>query len=393
MNSCMAITAEFPRRVLHVVGGLHTGGAETWLAEVVPVTAKGGWQPDFCLLDDEEGALAPAFRRAGFRIQHCSMRPRWSFATRLRNLMRAGNYGIVHSHVLLFSGFVAAIAKSAGIPVRIAHAHNSHDGRKMHWLRRGYRTAMRGHIRWFGTHALACSSDAAEFLGCKAEWLPYGVNLKRFSGSRVLLRRTDFGIPQDALVIGHVGRLTEQKNQGFLIRAFAEASSRDEKVHLVIAGEGLLREDLQRLAYSSGYADKVHFLGRRDDVAKLMRGLFDAFLMPSFHEGLPVALLEAQAAGLPCLVSDRIGMEVLALPEMVERLPLEAGSAVWAKAMRRIVRRGRMTERDAVGRVRAAAFDSLSSGERLLKFYDRAMDEATRQETQRTLTPLTPFSS
>ncbi len=353
------------RRVLHVVGGLHTGGAETWLASVLPTMIERGWAPEFCLLDDREGHLADEFRRLGVVIHHCSRRP-----GPLLRLIRGGDYAVVHSHVLLFSGFVAAVAQAAGTPVRIVHAHNSHDGRGDGLARRAYRAVMRVGLSHCATHALACSADAQEFLGCPADWLPYGVDLQPFLEPRKLLRRADFGIPADALVVGHVGRLTGQKNQAFLLESFAKAAAREPRFHLAIAGEGPLEGELREQARG---VEGIHFLGRRTDIPALLTGLFDAFAMPSLHEGLPVALLEAQAAGLPCLTSDRIGGQAFVLPEMIETLSLTQGTDTWAVRMLTTVRRGRMPRREATRRMRLSGFDSRLSAERLVGFYERAI--------------------
>ena len=291
-------------------------------------------------------------------------------------MIRGGDYSIVHSHVLLFSGVIAAIAQSAGVTVRIAHAHNSHDGRGQGLLRLGYRTLMRWALNRCATHALTCSADAQQFLQRPAEWLPYGVDLQPFLEPCSLVWRTDFDIPADALVVGHVGRLTAQKNQIFLLDAYAKAASQEQRLHLAIAGEGPLDVQLSQHARTLHCAERIHFLGRRTDVAALLTGLFDAFVMPSLHEGLPVALLEAQAAGLPCLTSDRIGRQAFVLPEMVETLPLETGTAGWAERMLKTARRGRMPRREAARRMRLAGFDSRLSAERLAGFYERAIREA-----------------
>jgi glycosyltransferase EpsF len=236
-----------------------------------------------------------------------------------------------------------------------------------------YRGAMRLAMRRCATHALACSADAQMYLGRPAEWLPYGVDLRPFRDSSSLLRRSDFGFPADALVVGHVGRLTEQKNQAFLLDAFAHAAAEDSRLHLAIAGEGplegVLREQAQKLECSG----RIHLLGRRTDIPALLTGMFDAFAMPSLHEGLPVALLEAQAAGLPCLVSDRIGNQAFALREMIEALSLEQGAEAWAAGMTRAVQRDKMPVGEAMGRMTAAGLDSDSSARMLVQFYERAI--------------------
>jgi glycosyltransferase involved in cell wall biosynthesis len=240
-------------------------------------------------------------------------------------------------------------------------------------VRRVYREAMRFGIRHCATHALACSAEAQEFLGCAAEWLPYGVDLQPFAAPRELPRRADLGIPADALVVGHVGRLAEQKNQSFLLEAFAQAAAREARLHLAIAGEGPLEGALRERTRAWTCRERIHFLGRRDDIPALLIGAFDCFAMPSLHEGLPVALLEAQAAGLPCLISDRIGAQALVLPELIEAVSLEHGVQAWAAALLKTVRRGRMPRHEAVRRMASAGFDSKLSAARLVSFYERAI--------------------
>lgn len=357
-----------PRRVLHVVGGLHTGGAETWLASVLPTIIGCGWTPEFCLLDEREGPWAAEFRAQGIRLHHCSKRP-----PALLRLLRGGEYTAVHSHVLLFSGVVAAVARAAGVPVRIVHAHNSHDGRGDCLSRQMYRHAMRQAMRRYATHALACSADAQMYLGRPAEWLPYGVDLGPFREPLSLSLRSDLGIPAEALIVGHVGRLTEQKNQAFLLDAFAHAAAEDSRLHLAIAGEGPLQAVLRERAQALECRGRIHLLGRRTDIPALLTGMFDAFAMPSLHEGLPVALLEAQAAGLPCLVSDRIGNQAFALREMIEALSLEQGAEAWAAGMTRAVQRDKMPVGEAMGRMTSAGLDSDSSARMLVQFYERAI--------------------
>ena len=205
-----------------------------------------------------------------------------------------------------------------------------------------------------------------------------------------MLRRTDFGIPADALIMGHVGRLTKQKNQAFLLEAFSKAAAQDPQLHLAIAGEGPLEGALREQSRALDFNGEVYFLGRRADVPALLTGLFDAFAMPSLHEGLPVALLESQAAGLPCLTSERIGSQVFVLPEMIETLSLERGTDAWAARLLNTVRRGRMPRREAVRRMALAGFDSKLSAKRLGGFYERAI-RATDSGSQALVEA--PFSS
>jgi glycosyltransferase involved in cell wall biosynthesis len=303
-------------------------------------------------------------------VLRCGWQPAATFPARLLELLRRERYDVVHSHVLLFSGLIAAVARRAGTPVRVAHAHNSHDGRGNGAGRSLYRALMRRLIARHANLTLACSAAAASAFDCQAQILPYGIDLQRF-GARVSGLKSRFGIPESARVFGAVGRLTAQKNYGFLLEAFAAALNRAAHIHLLIVGGGELRDDLDRRIAALGIGARVHTLGLRDDVPELMTGLCDAFVMPSLYEGLPVALLEAQAAGLPCLISDTISPEALVLPERVTPLPLETQR--WTDALASPSPLPRLAAPSAVERLRAAGFDAAQSWSRLTALYDEAL--------------------
>jgi len=371
-------------RVLHVFGGLEVGGAETWLSTAL---AHGGlraaYSHDFCLLSSSEGPLAAELRSRGHRVLHVPLVPRWSFPQRLFSFLRRRRYDAVHSHVLLFSGVTLAVARAAGIRLRIAHAHNDSDGRASSWTRGLYRRGMRRLIAWASTDVVGCTRRAALAAGGTERTLrvlPYGVALadsdapRPSPGRAALLDSCD--LPPDARVWGHIGRMAPQKNQRFLLEAFAAAYHADACSYLVIAGEGPLRSGLEAYAEGLGVADRVRFLGLRRDAGALLDALFDVLVLPSLHEGLPVVLLEAQAAGLPCLISDAVNPDTVVLEEQVQSLPLSAGFTAWSEAAQRLSLRPRIDGRVAAQRLRRARFDAGQSWERLLALYQPERDRS-----------------
>ncbi len=294
----------------------------------------------------------------------------------LARILRGGGYHALHSHVLLFGGALAAAAAAARTPVRAVHAHNSHDGHGDRPSRRLYRNAMRASIRRFANLRLACSQGAADWIGGDAEIFPYGLDLSAPAAPAGDLR-AELGLSTNCFVIGHVGRLHPQKNQLFLLNGFKAAARLEPRLRLVIVGEGELRATLEERVGALGLEGKVMLAGRRPNVPQLLRHVFDAFAMPSLYEGLPVALLEAQAAGLPCLVSAAISAETFAVPALIKTLPLDGD---WAAGMLELLRRARAPRpsRDqAAAALRAGGFAIDDAWERLTALYDRTAGGGT----------------
>ena len=369
-------------RVLHVLGSLDAGGVENWLLEIVRHRNPPDWAFDFCLLGSREGAYAGELRRRGCRIFRCPLRPFVLFPVRLYALLRGSNYEIVHSHVHPFSGLILAIARAAGVPLRVAHCHNTHDGREDRFRRRLYRRLMQRCLSRWMTLGLGCSEPAAGQLLAvskrddeRISVLRYGIDLQTFRagpGDHFELKR-EFGLEPDAVVVGHVGRLEPQKNQEFLLYVAAEAFRAHVRLRFVIVGEGRLEDSLRAQAENLGLRGRVIFAGRRDDVPQLMTGLFSAFVLPSLHEGLPVAALEAQAAGLPILLSDRIAAETSVVPDIVRQLPLEAGAAVWARVLLNTVKEERYPIGRACRLLEERGFSVEKSARKLYQTYEIAL--------------------
>jgi glycosyltransferase involved in cell wall biosynthesis len=236
--------------------------------------------------------------------------------------------------------------------VRIAHIHNDRGAQPASRARRAYRRLMAAAVDRFATRGLAPSAAAARFLfgaGWRADprWrvLPYGIDLAPFRATPdPVALRAALGIAADALVVGHVGRFAPQKNHGLWLRILAALRAREPRTVGLLVGDGALRAEVERAAAAAGLGGQVIFAGVRADVPALMRAALDVFLFPSRYEGLGLVLVEAQAAGLRCVISDVIPPEADALPDLVCRLPLTAPPAAWADALQAALRRGRAEE-------------------------------------------------
>jgi glycosyltransferase involved in cell wall biosynthesis len=377
-------------RALHVLGSLNPGGVERWLLDTVRLRGDSPWRFDFCLLGRERGAYAPQIEALGCGVLHCPLAPRITFPARLFALLRRERYEVVHSHVHHFSGVVLAMARAAGVAVRAAHSHTCEITPGMRLQRRLYRRVMQALLANSMTLGFACSERAAGFAGEKlrsrCRILPCGIDLHAFqrarSGRPDLKRQ--LGVPDDAPVVGHVGRLATEKNQAFLLRVAARLISRVPRARLVIVGGGCLHRNLEAMVRRLGLQQRVVFSGPRDDVPELLSGAFDAFALPSLREGLPAVVLEAQAAGLPCVVSEQTPTEAVVLPELVERVALGRGTTAWADALARALGRPRWERRDACRRLRLRGFDAADSFDALTAAYEELLSTtAERPATER----------
>jgi len=330
-------------RVLHVVRNLNRGGTETWLVDLLSRTDHTRFQHDVLTHANSTASLDEAVKATGARLIQAPKASRpWSYSAKLRRVIEEhGPYDVVHAHLHHFGGLVLRSAAHAGVPVRIAHSHSDTrriDGRA-NPVRQLYLRLAEHWIRRYATRCLAVSRPAAASLFGEA-WesdprvsvVYCGVALEKFS--RLNLNRADcrhsFGIPADARVFAHVGRFAEPKNHAFLIEIFSRIAQLDQNAWFALAGDGPLRPQIEVWAERAGIAHRTLFLGMRNDVPQLLAGLVDVLLLPSLWEGLPITLIESQAAGVPALYSDAITTEAEALPQLLRRVSLRESAGEWA---------------------------------------------------------------
>lgn len=340
-------------------------------------------QIDFLLLSDRsEDAVIAEVQRNGANI-YClpviQSRNIFDIQRTIGQFFKnhSGEYAIVHSHLFQLDWLLFYYAKKNGTQICISHSHATN------WADDKLR-AIRNRIMAFPVPYCAdvwgaCSVAAGELLYGKRfakspkRWIIHNaIEVKKFafdSESRERTRR-EFGYT-DEIVLGHVGRLTSVKNQGFLFDIMRSLLDREErKYRLLIVGDGELRDALEAKAQQTGAYEYVTFTGMRADIPELLWAM-DVFLLPSHHEGFPVSGIEAQAAGLPCVFSDAITRE--AAITKAAFLSIKNGANTWADTIIGL-QIGRVY--DAVDRVKEAGYDIETEGKRVAKRYIDLVDTA-----------------
>lgn len=329
-----------PLRILHVLGALNRGGIETWLLNVLRQLERTRFRFDFLVHSVLPGAYDEEVRALGGAILRCPLPASpWTYGRRFRRLLTEhGPYHAVHSHVHHYSGFVLRLARQVGVPLRIAHSHTTENETARGLLRRGYLALMR---HWLARHATVCLSASRQahtslFGSLNGKAPPHrllycGIDLAPFLAAvdRAAVR-AELGLPSDSFVLGHVGRFVACKNHALLLAVTAALP----QAYLLLIGEGALQAELEAETERRGIRSRVVFAGPRNDVPRLLKGAVDLFLFPSHYEGLGLAAIEAQAAGLPCLLSDAIPEEAAVVPSLVRRVAPAQPLEVWLDAVR-----------------------------------------------------------
>ncbi|RKQ33503.1 glycosyltransferase family 1 protein [Oceanobacillus halophilus] len=335
-----------PLRVLHVVVNMNRGGAETLLMNLYRNIDRSKVQFDF--LTCKEGMFDQEIRNFGgrvHRIPYVSDVGHHGFIRQLEQFFRNhSEYKIIHSHLDKVSGIVLKTAKKAHVPIRISHSHNTKsEGSLLTKIYKQYAGLL---VHNNATHRYACSQAAANWLFKQNNTyiLKNGIELDKFYYNLSIRTRVrkELQISEDSLVLGHVGRFAEQKNHGFLIDVFEKVNQRVPNSQLVLVGDGPLKAIRMSQVKRRQLENNVLFLGVREDIPDLLQA-FDTFVFPSIHEGLPVTLVEAQSAGLPCLISDAITEEVDMDLGLIIRLPLQ-DKEKWAEEIIRLSQKNHKRE-------------------------------------------------
>jgi glycosyltransferase involved in cell wall biosynthesis len=268
------------------------------------------------------------------------------------------------------------------VPVRIAHSHvdTMPEDAAPGFARRMYIRTMRGLIRRHATHGLAASRLAANALfppgwatDPRFRVLYYGIDMRPFHAAPDPAVRTELGLPADAFVVGHTGRFDEQKNHLFLLEIARELMAREPRTRLLLIGAGSLRPAVEARAAALAISDRVVFAGLRSDVPRVLKSAVDVFVMPSLCEGLALALLEAQSAGVPCVIADTISEEADAIPPLITRLQLSTPPGRWAETILAGRDRERMPRAEALAKMEASPFNIRHSAADLQKVYATAV--------------------
>lgn len=354
-----------PIRILHIVTYMGRGGLETMLMNYYRAIDRTKVQFDFLTHRDFEADYDAEILALGGRIYHLPpLNPfgKGYLSALDRFFSEHPEYRIVHSHLDCMAGIPLKAAKKHGVPVRIGHAHNSSQPKDAKYLLKLMYKRM---ISRVATQLFACSEDAGRWMfgGSDFRVLNNAIDAVRYAydlQARSATRR-ELGIPGDRLVFGHVGRFDPQKNHSFLLSVFAHLP---KDAMLLLVGDGVLRPEAEQLAQKLNIRDRVIFTGVRSDVHSLLQAM-DVFLFPSLFEGLGIVAVEAQAAGLPCLISDGVPMACKAT-ELVVQIPLSSGVEAWAgEAMKAVGTPRKVT----TGEIVSSGFDIAENALWLENFY------------------------
>jgi len=292
------------KRVLHVVGGMNRAGAETMLMNLGRI----------------------------FRIKNSNPISRTFKLFRL--IKKESPFHAVHCHMLFSNAFHVLAAYFANIKMRISHSHNTSDVNSNTFYGRVYQNASRIMIKRLSTHFIGCGDAASKFLfpnNDKVKHLFNAIDVEEFSNNRIENRnflKKEFNLNGDTIVITQIGRISPVKNHEFTINFAEYLVQKGRKFIVVIAGSGPLENKLLRIIKEKKLDDYIKFLGIRSDIPNILAGT-DVMIMPSYHEGFPVVLVESQATGVTSLISTNISPEVDMGLKLVTLINLEDDFSIW----------------------------------------------------------------
>lgn len=374
--------SNLPVRILHVIHRMRPGGAQALVMNIYRHLDRSQIQFDFAVRSNQSEYYDEEIESLGGRLFHLP----WgngnplnvvAYTRGLEAVLREeGPFTGLHSHVSMFSGHVLPIGRKAGIKLRLVHGHSA-AAEKVSLLRSAWSEVMRRRIRANATHFLACSPTAAEWLyGTQWQqnvrfWLfPNAIDLAPYASIHPdrHLWRLKTGLPIKGPLVGHIGRFDQVKNHTFLLEIFSTFRDFFPEAKLILVGEGDLKKHIEREAEAKGIAEAVCFLGVRSDIPQIL-GALDLFVLPSLHEGLGIVLVEAQAAGVPCLASDTVPKEVDLGLGLVRFESLDAGALAWAQALRALALRNGPAWEKRKAALQKAGYDIGGSVKFLQKLY------------------------
>ena len=328
-----------PVRILQVFGCLDRGGAENMIMSVYRNIDRSEMQFDFVVHLDREGDFDSEVKAMGGRIfcapkysglNHFEYKKWWdSF------FKNHPEYKILHSHVRSTASIYTKIAKKYGVKT-IVHSHSTVVSGK--GLSASVKSFLQRNITDNADVCLACSLQAGKWLFKNRDFIiyPNTIDSEKFIFDRQKREklRLQLGIDENTLTVGHVGRYHPLKNHRFLMDIFSEVLKIKTDSKLLMVGDnigsgGIPKSELEAYAKEKGIYDNCIFAGNVSNVSDYLSA-FDVFVFPSIHEGLPVTLIEAQAACLPCIVSSNVSKEC-AVTDLVGFESIDKPASVWAQ--------------------------------------------------------------
>lgn len=360
-------------RVLHMIGSLELGGSQSMVMNIYRNIDREQIQFDFIVDHPDRMYFADEVIKLGGKIfilptfigsNVLEVGKKWNEFFRNHK-----EYKILHSHVRSYASLYLPIAKKHGVKT-IIHSHSTSNGKGIKAL---IKKIMQYPIRYQADYFFGCSKEAGKWLfgerivkGNNYYTVKNAIDTRRYqlkSDIRAKYRK-ELNISDSKVVFMHVGRLHEAKNHKFLLEIFREIRQYISNSVLVIVGDGELKQSVENWIREFHLEKYVQMLGARKDVPKLLQAA-DCFLFPSIWEGLPVTVVEAQAAGLPCFISGMITQDV-GISELVVYIPIDQGTYPWVEA----VCNSDLKRKNVIEQIKKSGFDIKNMAEWLTDFYE-----------------------
>lgn len=355
-----------PKKVLFIHGGtLEKAGTESFMMNVLRHIDKSAYQIDFVVFGCKPGTYDEEVRSHGSKIYAINLFTLFKMSREIKK----SRYDIVHSHMNALNALILPYFRMLGIKTLISHSHGSRN-----FINNRLIDIIENQLKKLIPHItgnlLACSKEAGDFLYGR---YPYTIinngidtGIFHFDPDWRNKARKEMGL-DDKLVIGAIGRLNFQKNHSFLLDVFAKIAARRDDAVLLLIGDGELRGSLEKQTKALRIDDNVRFLGIRQDVNVILSTL-DFVMMPSLFEGLPYALVEAQATGVFCLAADTIDQKTAMTPNFIF-LPID-DKEIWVETC---LNNCGYTRKDESSTIKNKGFDVVQNVKDLERYYQKVL--------------------
>ena len=299
--------------ILHIINGADLGGISTFILNYYRNMEQNRYHFDFCMYDTKLGHNGKELKKMGCSFYTLPSKKKiLKYYNTLKEVIKRGNYDVIHVHTNTSSYIPLWIAKRCGVKIRVAHAHSAVVECSTIYKIKAFLGKML--IPRVATKLCPCSTDAGHVVfgkNAKVNIIPNAIDVEKYKLTPSIRYdvRKEIGIQDDEFVIGMIGRLSEEKNTQYAINVFNRFFKEKDNYKLMIVGDGVLREKLEKQVYDCGLSEKILFLGQRSDAWRLYQS-FDLFLLPSKYEGFPISAVEALSAGLPVILSENITKDV-----------------------------------------------------------------------------------
>ncbi|MEH7461454.1 glycosyltransferase family 1 protein [Bacillus thuringiensis] len=359
-------------KILYILGAFGSGGVESVVSNVHQNIDHSRFKIDFVLFNGLDHSRKSDLEKYGSKVYFIERSGKGiiKFISETYKILRKERYDVIHAHTneaALFSAIAGVLART---PERICHSHNTSFGKNERIV-----PFFRVPFKLFSTHLFACSKLAGTALfGEKANFtvINNAIDVKKYTFKPAIREKVKKSLGLEGkFVIGNVGRLSYQKNHSFILEIYKKVVALQKDTVLLLIGDGELEADIKNKVHQLGLENNVLFLGARGDVNELLQ-VMDVFLLPSHYEGLPVSLIEAQSAGLPCIASDAITNEVK-ITNLVEFLSLDSPADYWAEMVLKYSKG--YQRKDMFDEMKRAGYEMGESVKRVQMLYEGSVEE------------------